>query len=127
MSRIINVGASHDGKEEIIFHLRAISTAEETRYTNSYAEISDSDSDERRAEKEYEILTGALASWSVAKPTLKLDGKEVEESSEDALKGKTPAEAVAGYFADKTPEKERTAQQVVVQFRRKLQPKVVFY
>lgn len=123
MAKVYNVGASH-GDEEIIFHLRSISVAEENRYTSRYSEISDLDSDERRAEQEYEILTDSLASWSEKAPTIKLAGKEApvgENGSE------SPAAAVTAYFAERTNEKERTAQQVILQFRRKLQPKVVFY
>lgn len=123
MAKLHSIGASH-GDEEIIFHLRSISVAEENRYTNRYAEINDLDSDERRAEQEYEILTDALASWSDKAPTIKLAGKEAPVSDPAP---ETPAAAVLAYFAERTNEKERIAQQVVLQYRRKLQPKVVFY
>lgn len=122
-SKIYNIGASH-GDEEVIFHLRSISLAEENRYTARYAEISDLDSDEKRAEQEYAILTDVLADWSSVAPTVKINGKE--EDGEGSVEI-TPALAVKAYFEERTPEKERTAQQVVLQFRRKLQPKVVFY
>lgn len=125
MSKTYNIGASHDGGEEIIFHLRGISVAEETRYTNQYAEISDLDSDEKKAEKEYAILTDSLATWSEKAPTVKQNG--VESGPTVVEKPLTPGDAVRLYFADRTPEKERTAQQVVLQYRRKLQPRVVFY
>lgn len=124
-NKVYNIGASYDEGEEIIFHLRGISVAEENRYTNRYAEIGDLDSDERRAEQEYEILTDALANWSESAPTLKQKGADVPKTPEEATL--TPADAVRAYFAGRTPEKERTAQQIVLQYRRKLQPKVVFY
>ncbi len=128
MSRVISVGATH-GAEEIIFHLRTISVAEETRYTNRYAEISDLDSVERKAELEYNILTQALASWSEKPPTIKQEGKEVAApvAATGEEKATTPEAVVTAYFAERTNEKERTAQQVVLQYRRKLQPNVVFY
>ena len=120
--KVYSVGASH-GDEEIVFHLRSISTAEETRYTNRYAEINDLDSDEKKAEQEYGILTDVIASWSERDPTLKQAGKGVAPDTPY----ETPHAAVMAYFAERTNEKERTAQQVVLQYRRKLQPKVVFY
>lgn len=124
-NKVFNIGASH-GEEEIIFHLRSISVAEENRFTARFADISDMDSLERKAEQEYEIFTDAIASWSESKPTLK--GKAGEDTSfpEGALV-ETPAEAVAAYFKESNAEKERTAQAVILTFRRKLQPKVVFY
>ena len=121
MSKTHKIGASHSEGEEVIFHLRSISVAEENRYTNRYAEISDMDSDERKAEKEYEILTDVLAEWSTDAPTIKVKGVEQPSTAE------TPAAGVREFFAERSNEKERTAQQVVVQFRRKLQPRVVFY
>ena len=127
MSKTYNIGASH-GEEEIIFHLRSISVAEETRYTNRYAEISDFDSDEKKVEQEYSILTDSLAGWSETAPTIKNGGVEsVNQVKPGPPTTITPADAVRAYFADRTPDKERTAQQVVLQYRRKLQPKVVFY
>lgn len=126
MGKIYNIGASHDGdKEEIIFHLRSISVAEENRYTTRYTELSDLDSNEKKAEDEYNILAESLASWSEAAPTIKVSGKEVEPP--DNFGSESPAAAVTAYFAERTNEKERIAQQVVLQYRRKLQPKVVFY
>lgn len=130
MNKVISIGATH-GDEEIIFHLRSISVAEEARYTNRYAEISDLDSDEKKAEQEYAILTDSLASWAEKAPTIKNAGVESDSSVEKVLAegevAKTPADVVREYFSKRTPEKERTAQQVVLQYRRKLQPKVVFY
>jgi hypothetical protein len=131
MSKLISIGASH-GDEEIIFHLRSISVAEENRYTNRYTAISDLDSDERRSEQEYEILTDSLASWSEKAPTIKNAGAEVVSEDVPVAEGAEtkaliPADIVRAFFADRTPEKERTAQQVILQYRRKLQPKVVFY
>lgn len=122
-NRVYNVGASHGG-EEIIFHLRSISVAEETRYTDRYAEISDLDSVELKAQQEYDIIVDALASWSDKAPTIKIAGKEAPVGETGA---ETPEAAVRAYFAERTNEKERTAQQVVLQYRRKLQPQVVFY
>lgn len=110
------------GKDEIVFHLRSISVAEENKYTARYIEIEESDSEEKKADQEYVILTDALANWSDQVPTIKVDGIEAEVKV-DAV----PAEVVRAYFAEKTPEKERVAQRVVLGFRNKLQPKVVFY
>lgn len=126
MARVYSVGAKHE-KEEVIFHLRGISVAEENRYTARFADISDLDSVELRAEKEYEILTDSLAIWSEKFPTIKVDGKELTVGEEGAPSFDTPEAAVRAYFAEKTNDKERTAQQVVIQYRRKLQPEVVFY
>jgi hypothetical protein len=126
MGKIYSIGASH-GDEEIIFHLRSISVAEENRYTSRYAEINDLDSDEKRADQEYEILTEAIASWSEQNPTVKRGGKELAADEGSLAGSESPAAAVKAFFAERTNEKERTAQQVVLQYRRKLQPKVVFY
>jgi hypothetical protein len=127
MGKIYAIGASH-GDEEIVFHLRSISVAEENRFTSRYSEINDLDSDEKRAEQEYEIQTEAIANWSEKNPTVKRGGKELQASDEGSLAGSdSPAAAVAAYFAERTNEKERTAQQVLLQYRRRLQPKVVFY
>lgn len=123
MAKIYSIGASH-GEEEVVFYLRGISVAEENRYTTRYSEMSDLDSEEKRSEQEYEILTDSLASWSEKAPTIKTTGKEVVSVGDGA---ENPADATRAYFAERTSEKERTAQQVVLQYRRKLQPKVVFY
>lgn len=129
MSKIISIGATHGEGEEIIFHLREISVAEETRYTSQFGAINDLDSEEKKAEKEYGIITEALASWSEKNPTIIVGGKDTAESPqpEGYTAPATPADAVRAYFAEKTPAKERTAQQVVIRYRNKLQPKVVFY
>lgn len=121
MSRTINIGASHGDGNEVIFHLRSISTAEENRYTAQFSDISDVDSFEVRAEKEYGILVDAIASWSEEEPTIKVKGVVEATSSE------SPAAGVRAYFEERTNEKERIANQVVLAFRRKLQPDVVFY
>lgn len=120
MSKTHKVGAIH-GTEEIILSLRTISTAEEKKFTTQFTNISDSDSEERKSEQEYDILVDRLADWSVEKPVIKINGKEQD------VPGDTPADAVRAYFAERTPEKDRTANAVVVYFRRKLQPEVVFY
>lgn len=127
MGKIYSIGASH-GDEEVVFHLRSISVAEENRFTTRYAEINDLDSDEKKAEQEYQIATESLAAWSEKNPTVKRGGKELAAGDEGSLAGsESPAAAVTAYFAERTNEKERTAQQVMLQFRRRLQPKVVFY
>lgn len=124
-SKIYVLGAQHAGGEETIFRLRSISVAEENRYTTRFNEISDLDSPEKKSEHEYDILTDSIASWSETGPMVKIKGEETPApGTEDAA---TPADAVRAYFAERDPDKERLAMQVVLQFRRKLQPQVVFY
>src|SRR5438445_13633786 len=76
-TKMCSLGAKH-GDEEVVFYLRSITVAEESRYTNRYAEISDLDSEEKRSEQEYLILTDSIASWSEKVPIVKIAGKEVE-------------------------------------------------
>lgn len=122
MARVYSIGASH-GAEEVVFHLRSISVAEENRFTARFASISDSESEETKALQEFEILVDSIASWSEKEPTIKKNGVVVDPEQQF----ESPAQAVKAYFEKPSNEKERTAQQVILQYRRKLQPNVVFY
>ncbi len=111
------------GEGSPIFHLRSITVAEETRYTSRFTELSDNESDERKAEFDYAIYVDALSSWSVKAPTVMKDGKEI-----DLIEGaKNPADAVRKLFEERTADNERIPQFVVGNYRSKLQPTIVFY
>lgn len=129
MPRTYKIGASY-GDEEVVFELRSITVAEENRYTARYAEMSDSDSEEKKAEQEYAILVDAIAEWSNGWPRVGSKGNTkvaIEDAVATESKPATPADAVRAYFAERDAEKERIAQSIVMGFRRRLQPTVVFY
>lgn len=122
MARIIHIGAGYDN-EVTFFHLRAISMAEENRYSARFLEIKPTETEERKAELSYEIFVDALASWSDAVPTVKdKDGIESPKYPEVTV----PAEAVQKYFETCTPETERIAPMIISRFRQLLSPEIVF-
>jgi hypothetical protein len=124
--KIYRVGASY-GDEVVVFHLRSISVAEENGYTNRFLDLSTNESTESKAKKEHDIFVDSIASWSDIGPTS-------AEQTQDGVKfvplfseTETPADAVRKYFENSDAEKSRIAIQVVLAFRQKLQPRVVFY
>ncbi len=130
--KILHIGAGYNGKMTV-FHLRAISVAEDNRYSARFLEISPSESEERKAELEYDIFVDSLASWSDAAPTQRmLVGQNEAGGTSNAEvelfpDAPTPADAVRQFFAERDPETERLAPAIIGRYRTKLQPEVVFY
>ena len=120
--RLITLGCGYN-EELTIFSLRSISIADENKFTARFAEIKDTETAERKSQLEYEILVDGLASW-VAEPLTVKKGKEVTPLYDSDL---SAADSVRKFFEGKTDDKERLANSIVLQFRSKLQPDVVFY
>jgi len=119
----INIGVQYDGRE-VVFHLREISVAEENRYSARFLSIPDRESDERKAEMEYDIFVDAISSWSQDPVTVRdANGTETPLYADAA----TPAESVRMFFEERTPINERIAPTLIGKYRMKLQPDVVFY
>lgn len=120
--RVIKIGSGYDG-QATVFALRTITLAEENTFLNRFEEIADTEDATKKADQQFDILIDALASWSVEMPMIKNGDKKDKPAVE---KADNPADAVRKYFQDKTGEKERIANQVVLNFRAKLSPTVVF-
>lgn len=123
-NRDIRIGAGYGG-EITLFTLRVISQAEENRYTDRFSQISKSESQEKRSELDYGIYVDALADWSTAVPMKRIDpnGDWTPIFPETLI----PAEAVREYFKTMTPESVRMAAYIILNYRSKLVPEVLFY
>jgi hypothetical protein len=120
--RTIKIGCGFSKSELYIFTLRVITLEEETNFLSRFTEIADTEIAAKKAELEYGILRDTLASFSVEPPMLRKDGKD-SPLVEDA---DNPVDAVQKFFAERTGEKERIANQLVLSFRNQLAPTVVF-
>lgn len=119
--RIIKIGSGYEG-EITYFPLRVISMLEESNFLERYTEIADTDAKDKRINLEFDLCVDALASW-VAEPIFKKEaGKEVPLFPD----AETAAESVRQFFQDPDSETQRIANQVVLNFRSKLIPTVVF-
>lgn len=120
----VTMSVTYDDSK-ILFVLRVISVAEETKYASRFLTIPDSDSDERKAEQEYDIFVDSLATW--AKERLMVLSPDGTKKPLYFNEEHSAADSVREFFKDKDPIKERIAPALVGQYRLKLQPDVVFY
>jgi hypothetical protein len=118
-----HIGVGYDDKLAI-FHLRRISTAEETRYTSRFLTIPANATEEQRAEKEFAIYVDALADWS-EQPVSTKDDKGVELPM--FPEAETPAQSVRDYFNEQTVDNERIATSLIIRYRTALAPNIVFF
>lgn len=127
MNRVIKIGIGYDG-EITFFHLRAITIAEENAFTAKFTETAGL-APEVKAEAETQACIDAIAAWSHKAPSREFadpdDPGKTKETViyEDAVE---PAEGVRRYFEEGDFDKERVANQLVLAYRTKLQPTVVF-
>lgn len=129
MQKVHRVGATFTSDDDIVvFPLRNISVGEENAYTKRFLNIGINESPEAAAKKEHEIFVDSLASWSVeqgpCRPVQTGDGVIFEPLYPDA---ETPAAATQEFFKDSDADKMRIAIQIVLGFRNRLQPKLIFY
>jgi hypothetical protein len=141
MAKVYHIGVGYDDAITI-FHLRAITLAEDTRYANRFLEIPQNATEESRTQHEYDIFVDALASWSTEGPTTRViekkfvaaDGEdeatEQEVEEEKALfpeLSASPAEAVKHFFEKRDAQTERIAQALMGAYRNRQKPSVIFY
>lgn len=110
--------------DTIRFHLKMPTVAEDTSYTQRFAQIADKKG-EAKANAEYAIYSDTLAAWSAKHPerVTESDGEETVT----ALEGETPEEAAKSYFDSRSASKEWMAVTAVSAFRNSLFPTVVFH
>lgn len=121
--RIIKLGCGF-GKEIVIFTLRGISIADEKKFFARFGEIKDTESEDQQSKLEYDILVDGLASWVTTPITKKAEDGEETPIFDESLNA---AESVRKFFENKTDDNERLVNTLVLNFREKLQPDVVFY
>lgn len=126
MTKTYKIGAGYNG-EVAIFHLRSISVAEDNRYAARFLEIPLKESEERKAELEYNIYVDAIASWSEKAPTTPTTDDKGNAVEAPIYGDLIPADAVRKFFEERNPETERIAPAIIGNYRKKLQPEIVFY
>lgn len=121
MAREIVIGTGFPG-EHIYFKLRAISNSEEIDFTSKYYTVGKELSEEDRVKAATEISIGGIIAWQNDVPQRK-DGDETKPYYE----GLSIEDATKKYFASLDPDDvERVANTVVIEYRRRLQPDLVF-
>lgn len=122
MSKAIKIGVGY-GDDITFFHLRHISMSEESKFTSKF-NFGDLPAEER-AEKEHETLVDAIASWSTQGPTKKAvkEGKSIDELIYPEMPS---ADAVRKFFSDTEYDAERLVNSLMLTYRSRLQPSVVF-
>ncbi len=118
----IKLGVKLDD-HSVIFELRAISVAEENRYTSRFLTIGKKESEERKSELEYGIYVDALSDWAA----VALVSKNGDDKESPLYPDMSPAESVKEFFRDRNPDTERIAPAVILRYRQKIQPDVVFF
>lgn len=131
-SRIITpkVGFEDDDgfvAERICFPMRPLSLLENNEFWQRFGDIADTLTKAEKADREYEILVDALASWSVQMPftrTYKKDSKDFTDTPLDDVD--TPDAAVRKFFKEKTVDTEKIAHAAVSRFNAKDTANTVF-
>lgn len=112
--------------EAITFHLKMPFVAEDTEYSQRFAQIADKKGD-AKAKAEYKIYVDTLAAWSARHPERVTDEKDDEgDPITVTLEGDTPAEAVQKYFAERTASKDWLVATAVSAYRTSVYPDVDF-
>lgn len=97
------------GSENVVFHLRLISIAEEKSVRDKFLTAKDDET--------FGINVDVLAQFSTSPPTTEYEKNLPGESAEDAVRD---------YFADKGTVKQRIAQSVIGAFLMKQVPEIDF-
>lgn len=123
MSREIVIGCGY-GEKIAFFHLRAISIAEEDKFSARFAETKDLP-DAEKSKAEADICIDAVAAWSAKAPSKEVDGKFVSLFSEkEAADTKAAVKLFFGQAGD--DDAERMANQVIMAYQTRLQPTILF-
>lgn len=128
MARTIKIGMGYNG-ENIIFHLGAISLHDEQTHLSSFNAVNDLAEPEKSTATK-NICVEAIANWSTKSPTKMVkDPKTGKDEEVIYLEDSTvPAADVRKIFGEILDpiDAERIAHNIVLQFRIRLQPDVVF-
>jgi hypothetical protein len=110
------------GEDQLIFHCRMISVAEEESYDAKFNDIADSDTEKH--EKQFELCKEALGEFAAEMPQklVKKKGEFVKEPLGDG----TPYDAINAVFKERTPENERIIRRAFSLFKAQLDPDIRF-
>jgi hypothetical protein len=112
------------GDEQIVFHPRMATLAEQTDVQQKFNNISDSD--EEKYQKEFDILIEAVSEWSLETPKklVKVKGEfkrePLVENAESTL------DAMKRYFAERTAEDERVLRAAYNSYVSQMSPEISF-
>lgn len=108
---------------KVVFYPRMISVAEEDALTRKLRDAADEEVD--RYKNEYEICREALGEYSEKMPE-RFEEKQGEITRVPLTDAATPAQAIADFFKERTPENERIVRDAYYLFREQLRPSARF-
>lgn len=104
-NKLKSIVVGFGGDEEVVFHPRAISLAEQEDVSMKFSDISDSD--DEKSQKEFDLCKQAVAEWSEKIPQ-KLIREKGEVKFVDLVENpESSLDAIERYFGERTNENER--------------------